>query len=217
MKKTIFDDGFHHYLVDGAELVGDAGIPALMDLHNTQIPKGLLSFEKAKKAKNKQKYVHSYMHDKYFSDVLTSTSKYLNLLKQFDGVITPDCSMLIGQSQCLQQTNTYFNRAVGFFLQKNGIPIIPNVRWSDASSHKFCFLGIPTNSIVAISTHGCIRSNAAKEYFRAGLNKMLEVLTPNDVIVHDHMPESVFGEYESYTMFHRYPSLFEETHQRGDN
>ena len=60
------------------------------------------------------------MHDKDFSDVLTSTTKYLDLLKQFDGVITPDCSLLIGQSKCLQQTNTYFNRAVGYYFQKNG-------------------------------------------------------------------------------------------------
>lgn len=50
-----------------------------------------------------------------------------------------DCSLLIGQSKCLQQTNTYFNRAVGYFFQKNGIPVIPNIRWSDESSFEYCF------------------------------------------------------------------------------
>jgi hypothetical protein len=181
-------------------------------LRNAQIPTDIIPFEKAKKAVNRRAYVHFYMHDKYFSDILTSTTKYLDLLKQFDGVITPDCSMLIGQAPCLQQTNTYFNRAVGFYLQKQGIPVIPNIRWSDESSFSYCFLGVPVNDKVAISTHGCIRSNAQKEMFRKGLYEMLSVLTPKDVIVHGYMPEVVFDEYKKFTNFHRYASQFERTH-----
>ena len=113
-----------------------------------------------------------------------------------------------------KQVNTYFNRAVGFYLQKNGIPVIPNVRWSDESSFEYCFLGVPANDIVAISTHGCIRSKAEKEMYRKGLYEMLTVLTPHDVIVHGYMPESVFGEFTNYTTFHRYASQFERTHQK---
>lgn len=75
--------------------------------------------------------MHFYMHDKSFARMLCFTSRYIDLLRQFDGVITPDPSLLINQSKCLQETNTYMNRAVGFYLQKNGIPVIPNVRWSD--------------------------------------------------------------------------------------
>ena len=36
MKKTVFDDGFQSYLTDGAELVGEPGIPMLMRLDNVQ-------------------------------------------------------------------------------------------------------------------------------------------------------------------------------------
>ena len=81
-----------------------------------------LPFEKIRSKKyDKRRYVHFYMHDKYFTRILTSTEKYIDDLKQFDGVITPDFTMLIGQSKCLLETNTYFNRAVGFNLQKQGI------------------------------------------------------------------------------------------------
>lgn len=212
MKKTILDDGFHQYLTEGAQFIIPPGIPVLMDLRNTQVPKDIIPFDKAKHSSDKRKYVHFYMHDKYFSDVLTSTTKYVNLLKEFDGVITPDCTMLIGQVPCLQQVNTYFNRAVGFYLQRQGIPVIPNIRWSDESSFEYCFLGVPANDIVSISTHGCIRSTTQKEVYRKGLYEMLSVLTPSDVLVHGHMPESVFGEYTKYTTFHRYASQFERTH-----
>ena len=158
MKKTILDDGFQSYLTEGAVLTGDAGIPMLMNLHNAQVPIDIVPFEKARKEKDKRKYVHFYMHDIYFASVLTATDKYVDLLKEFDGVITPDCTMLVGQAPCIQQTNTYFNRAVGFYLQKQGIPVIANIRWSDEESFKYCFLGVPKNGIVSISTHGCLRS-----------------------------------------------------------
>jgi len=216
MRKTILDDGFHSYLVEGASFVGAAGIPALMNLKNTQIPKGLIPFEKAKQTSDKRQYVHFYMHDKFFADVLTSTTKYVDLLKEFDGVISPDCTMLIGQSTCLQQTNTYFNRAVGYYLQKQGIPVIPNIRWSDESSFEYCFLGVPKNSIVSVSTHGCIRSNKQKEIFKQGLTEMIKRLEPTDVLVHGYMPDVVFKDLEDKTNFHRYPSLFEQTHPKEE-
>ncbi len=215
MKKTILDDGFQAYLTKGAILVGEPGIPMLLNLKNTQIPKGIVPFNKIKTEKNKNKYVHFYIHDYQFSQILTSTTKYVDILKQFDGVITPDCSMLINQAQCLQQTNTYFNRAIGFYLQKQGIPVIPNIRWSDEKSFDYCFLGIPKHTIVSISTHGCIKSNNQKLIFKRGLNEMLLQLEPSTVIVHGFMPESVFGDYRESTVFYRYPSEFEITHTKG--
>lgn len=215
MHKTKYDDGFQNHLTIGANLVGDPGIVELMDLHNTQVPKALLPFNKIKTAKDKRCYVHFYMHDKGWSSILTSTDKYIDLLKEFDGVISPDPTLLIGQAKCLQQTNTYLNHAVAFYLQKNGIPVIPNVRWSDEQSYEYCFLGVPKHSIVAISTHGCIKSEKQKEVFRKGLAAMLKDLEPKDVIVHGFMPECVFKEFESKTNFHRFPSEFEQTHHKG--
>lgn len=217
MRKTLLDDGSYPYLTEGAELVGEPGIPALLDLHNTNVPKSIIPFEKAKSTKNKRQYVHFYMHDKYFSSVLTATKKYVDLLKTFDGVITPDCTMLVDQAQCIQQTNTYFNRAIGFYLQKQGIPVIANIRWSDERSFKYCFLGVPKNSIVSISTHGCLRSKRGKELLRTGTREMIRTLEPTDILVHGYMPDEIFDEFYSQAKFHRYPSLFEQTHKKvGD-
>ncbi len=215
MSRSKCDDDFHNYLVKGASIIGDPGIPVLMDLHNTQIPRDMIPFEKAKHATNKRQYVHFYMHDKGFSDVLTSTTKYLKLLKQFDGVITPDCSLLIGQSACLQQTNTYFNRAVGFYLQKNGIPVIPNIRWSDESSFDYCFLGVPKRSIVSISTYGCIDTKKEKLMFKRGLYALIKQLQPTDILVHGHMPNIIFCDFLGQVNFHRYKSRMERAFEKA--
>ncbi len=215
IRKTIFDDGFQAYLTEGANMVGEPGIPMLMDLKNTQIPKDMIPFGKAKTCNNHRQHVHFYSHDKEFSRVLTATTRYLELLKRYDGVITPDCSILIGQSRCLQQANTYMNRAVGFFLQKNGIPVIPNVRWGDPSTFDFCFLGVPVESIVCISTHGCLATKELRSFFKEGLAVMLDILRPRAILVHGYMPEDVFADYYDRTTFHRYPSEFERSHPKG--
>ncbi len=212
MRKTIFDDGFQAYLTEGAVLVGNCGIPMLMNLQNIQIPQDIVPFSKLNTNKDKRKYVHFYMHDKEFSTILTATNRYLEQLKLYDGVITPDCTMMIGQSPCLQQANTYMNRAVGFFLQKNGIPVIPNIRWSDESSFEYCFLGVPKGTIVSVSTHGCIKTAQQKQMFKKGMSAMLSELAPKAVLVHGYMPESVFGDFKTSVQLYRYASEFERTH-----
>ncbi|MCD7981301.1 MAG: DUF4417 domain-containing protein [Clostridiales bacterium] len=213
-RKTVFDDGFQAYLTEGARFVGDAGIPVLMDLKNTQIPFDIIPFTKARACANKRQYIHFYEHDKAFSTVLTSTKQYLDLLKQFDGVITPDCTMMIGQSKCLQEANTYMNRAVGYFLQRQGLSVIANLRWSDESSFEYCFLGVPKNDIVAVSTHGCITSKEQRLMFKKGMSAMLETLTPKAVLVHGYMPDDIFGEFKGQAEFYRYASQFERTHRK---
>lgn len=215
IKKTIFDDGFQAYLTEGAMLVGAPGIPMLMNLDNVQIPKDMLPFNKARICANKRQYVHFYLHDKEFSRVLTATTRYLEMLKLYDGVITPDCTMEINQAPCLLQANTYMNRAVGFFLQKNGIPVIPNIRWSNESSFEYCFLGVHPESIVSISTHGCIQGKGQRQMFRIGLNAMLDCLKPKTVLVHGFMPDDIFGQFLEQVKFYRYPSEFERTHRKA--
>ena len=212
IRKTIIDDGFQQRLTEGATLVGAPGIPMLMDLHNAQVPRDMIPFGKARKCPDKRKYIHFYMHDREFSRVLTATDHYIDLLKLYDGVITPDCTLLIGQSPCLQQTNTYMNRAVGFYLQKNGIPVIPNIRWSDESSFEYCFLGVPLGSMVYVSTHGCITSREERRMFKTGMSAILDAIHPKVVLVHGFMPESIFGEFSGQVEFYRYASQFERTH-----
>jgi len=121
--------------------------------------------------------------------------------------------MLIRQAKCLQQTNTYFNRAVGFYLQKNGVPVIPNIRWSDESSLEYCFLGVPEGITVCVSTHGCIRSKQEREIFKLGMHAMLNALEPSSVLVHGKIPDDVFSEFHNIVKLHRYPSQFEMTHE----
>lgn len=210
-KKNRFDDGFQSYLTEKANFVGKIKMPEIIAMNNIDIPKKLIPFNNIKRSKDKRGYIHFYIHDKLFEDFYNNIPKLLNLLSQFDGVITPDCSMAIGQLNYLQMTNTYFNRACGVYLQQNGIPVIPTVRWSDENSFEYCFNGLPKNSILAISTHGCIKSNKQKQMFKIGLNEMINRLSPSDIIVYGYMPAFIFDDFKNRTNFHRYPNHFEQS------
>ena len=214
MKKILYDDGFNSYLVEGATFDGEAGIPVLQNMNNLQVPKELIPFTKSRKNLKRRKFVHFYVYDQYFKCVLNNPEKYVELFKTYDGIISPDPTMFIDNSKCLLETSTYMNRAIAFFYARKGIPVIPNIRWTNEKSYEFCFLGIPKGYIVSISTHGCCKTKQQKQNFKKGLAKMLEVLEPVDVIVHGCMPKSIFGEFENQTRFHRFPSEFELTHKK---
>ena len=64
----------------------------------------------------------------------------------------------------MQQWNTYRNRAIGCWLQDNGIPTIVDVRWGDERTFPFCCAGAPKNSIIAIGSHGCIKRLQERPY-----------------------------------------------------
>ena len=209
-KNNRFDDGFQAFLTEKANFVGEIKMPEIVDMGNTSIPKELISFDKLKTSKTKRGYIHYYIHDKIFASFIANVPNYLKYLSQYDGVITPDCTLAIGQLDYLQMTNTYFNRAVGVYLQQHGIPVIPTVRWSDEDSFRYCFNGLPKHSILAVSTHGCIKSNEQKRMFRTGLIKMIELLKPTDVIVYGYMPQSIFEGLDKITRFHNYPNHFEK-------
>jgi len=206
MSKTIIDDGYSSYLVEGATFVGKYQIPSLPKHDAILIPKDMIPFDKRNAVKEKDLAIDFYMHDVTFRQVLTSTSKYLDELSRFAAVISPDCSLYRDMPLCLQITNTYMNRAVGFYLQRRGVYVIPNVRWGDERSFEFCFQGLPTNDIVCISTHGCIKGEENKYYFKLGLEEMLIVLKPQVVLVHGSMPDELFSDFLSETKFVHYES-----------
>lgn len=197
MAKTVVDDGFAPYLVNGAEFDGKWEIPIIKsDL--IEIPKDIVPLDKIKKISKEDKknvFVHFYMHDIAFRRILSDVDKYIDQFKEYAGVISPDFSLYIDMPLCLQQTNVYLNRAVGYFIQSKGIKVIPNVRWGDERSYEFAFLGIEKESIYAISTVGCIRSMEEKNRFEKGLEEMINRLKPKQIIVNGTMPDYVFNDF----------------------
>lgn len=213
MSKSIIDDGFRHELVENALFTGTYEIPEIQPLPDTvPLPEKLLPFDKRRLSDNYRQWIHFYLFDKRFQQLITSTERYLGELACFDGVITPDASLYRDMPVAVQIANTYLNRAVGHYLQRNGIPVICNVRWSTKASYAFAFDGAPVHSTLAVSTHGCLKGKENKYYFEAGLAEMMTRLEPKRVVVYGVMPDSIFSPYANAVQFAHYPSNFATTH-----
>lgn len=212
MLKNLIDDGFHPELVEQAFFAGELEIPCIERPQELIIPKGMIPFTDRNKSKAYAEFVCFYQHDIHFRDLLLSVYSYVDDLRRFPGVISPDCSLYYDMPLCLQIANTYMNRAIGYRLQQQGLYVIPNVRWGDERSYttdvlpeKFAFLGLPKHSIVAIGTYGCSKGRLERHHLRAGLIAMLDELAPEVVLVYGSMPDAIFGDLTTRTRFINYP------------
>lgn len=76
-------------------------------------------------------------------------------------------------------------RAYGYWLGKEGIEVINNIRWGSDETFEYCFEGIPEMSIVSIGTvGGSPRKLIDRGRFETGLFKMVEVLKPRTILVY---------------------------------
>lgn len=153
-------------------------------------PKKAIPFDKALKSDDYDQWVHFYIHDYLFERIWNNPKQYLNRLRNFQGVITPDFSLYWDIPLVMQLWNTYRNRSIGVWLQQNGISIIPNVRWGDERTYEFCFESIEEGGTVAISTYGCIRREENREYFEQGQR----LIQPEEMLVYNFHVEE-FGTY----------------------
>ena len=210
-RKALIDDGCNPELVRGAEFDGIMEIPIIKAPKEIIIPSGIIPFSQIHKATDFNNAIGFYEMDVNFGILLQQPEIFVNSFLKFKALITPDCSLYRDAPLAVQIINTYRNRAIGRYYQSNGAYVIPQIRWGSEETYttkvlpeKIAFLGVEKNSIVAIGTYGCIRGKENKYYFSAGLEAMLESLTPKVVLVYGPMPETVFGIFQKYTNFYQY-------------
>ena len=215
MKKkceNLVDEGFRVSLVETAFFDGKFEIPHINAPDKIVIPKGMVPFSMRGRSPNKDDFVCFYEHDKNFREILTNTEEYVEELKQYPGIITPDCSLYIDAPLCVQIVDIYLNRAIGHYLQKQGLYVIPNIQWGDERTFKSDFLGekvafqgVDKHSIVSVGTYGQIQTADSKRLFKEGLTEMIKELKPEVVLVYGSMPDKIFADLKGKTEFVQYP------------
>ncbi|WP_029233814.1 MULTISPECIES: DUF4417 domain-containing protein [unclassified Butyrivibrio] len=209
---NLVDEGFRVSLVETAFFDGKFEIPHIDAPKDIIIPEGMVPFSLRERSQDKNDFVCFYEHDINFREILTNTEEYVDDLKRFPGIITPDCSLYIDAPLCVQIADIYLNRAVGYYLSQQGLYVVPNIRWGDERTYKSDFLGekvafqgVDKHSIVSIGTYGQIKSAESKRYFREGLEEMLKELEPEVVLVYGAMPDKIFGGLLDKARFLQYP------------
>ncbi len=205
-------DGFNPELIKGAKLTKKYHIPILLH-QELDIPTSLVPFDKRNIVNTTHQTIHFYIKDERFRPFINNPTKYINKLLEFNSVISIDPSIFRDAPFPLEIINVFINRAYAYYMQIQGIKVIPNIRWGRPETFDYCFLGIEKHSIVSIGTLGCIEGKENKYYFELGLNEMLNKLQPKTVIVYGRMPNEVFDKFKNKTKFIHFESEFDKTHK----
>ncbi len=187
-------DVFNAFMVEEATFEGKYDFPVSPTLKE-EIPKELIAYDLTSSSVDYDAYVHFYIDDYKFDGkrgIWNEPDKALERLKRFKGVISPDFSTNLDFPVSLKLYNFYRIRAFSYYLAKNGVNVINNVRWSDPTSYEYCFDGVPKNSIIAIGTIGCIKEKKYWKMYQQGLDEMIKRLTPHTIIVYGKVPDKFF-------------------------
>lgn len=184
-------------MVYGAEFT-DNDIP-ISERTCCLLPQKLIGFDDAKNIYKKtirkdphfhiDAFIHFYIDDQKFdgkrSSIWLNPESLLEVAKHFAGVVSPDFSTYQDFPLPIKMYNIYRMRLFDFWLEQEGIVCIHNVRWGTEETWKYCFDGIPKKSIVAIGTiASSLRKSNSKLLFENGFRKMIEVLTPTDIVIY---------------------------------
>ena len=221
--KAAIDDGFQPELVKNARFEGVFEIPVIDKPKKGFIPSGITPFSRRNEAPTDNEAIGFFELDPMFAEVLRKPQTYVDDFKMRPAVISPDCSLYRDAPLAVQIANIYKKNAVSHYWQSRGINVLPLVRWgsrdtytTDVLPEPIAFVGIPCNSIIVVSTYGCIKSKDDKCHFEAGLEACMQALSPKIVLVHGAMPEKIFGSYLKYAEFHNYPDWITRK-KGGDN
>lgn len=210
-------DVFKAFLVQNAVYAGDLEIPRIAP--EEALPMELIRFSKAisRKEDTTHVWVHFYEDDVAFERLWNHPHKYLPILKRYGGVITPDFSLYRDMPLVMQHWNIYRSRALGFWLQENGIPVIVNIRYGEERTYAVSCLGAPRNCVFAVGSHGCIKTREDREYFAEGLDYAVRVLSPKTIIVYGTAPDAIFGKYKACGIrILQFDSDFATTHRKEE-
>lgn len=167
------------------EGVGKYDIPEMkpVEIDNLKdIP--LQGFNFALKEKSPENIgVHFFLHDYQFERVWKYPDRYIDVLKKFAFVLSPDFSPYSDMPKALKIYNVYRNRWCGRFWQDSGVTVIPTVTWSDEDSLEYCLDGVPKHSTIAISTMGEGRWGKWKA-LKDSWNYVIDKLEPKTILLY---------------------------------
>lgn len=220
-RKNIVDDGFYSHLARNATFKNFFEFPDLKRPKLIDIPEGAVPFSCMNKG-NPNDCVVFFEKDPLFADALVAADDFIDELRKHKFVSSPDCSLYRDEPLAVQLANTYLNRLVGHYFQEKGLTLIPTVRWGDERSYTtevfpepFAFAGLPKKSVYWIGSYGVSQNKENAYHLQAGLEGLINYLTPKMILVYGSMPKKIFSDYLSYTNFVHFADWTSRCHGRG--
>lgn len=152
-----------------------------------------IGFNEAMSSKKTDCGIHFFLDDYQFNRLWNNPDRYIEILKKYTCVMSPDFSLYSDFPKALQIYNHYRKHWLGAYWQLNGIEVIPTICWSDEESFEWCFDGEPQGGTVAVSSAGTQLNKQSKQLFINGYNEMIKRLQPETVIFYGNVPDECMG------------------------
>lgn len=160
-----------------------------------EVPERLFPFSKALSCHDYNQWVHFYEDDFLFERIWRNPRKYLEVLQRYKGVILPDFSLYRDMPLVMQLWNIYRSRAIGHWLQMNGVTVIPNIRYGDRRTYRVSCDGIEKHCVIAVGTHGNMKHKVDREIFLEGFDVIINRLQPTVVVIYGSASAKYFQKY----------------------
>ena len=204
---------YYDYL-NGANLVGSERYPELQPTHI--ILDRVIGFNEKNSIKTPNDYyLDHFIDDYHFESVWGNCDRYLDKYRQFKGVVTTDFSVYRDMPLWVRKYNVGRNRTVAYYLQRNGINIVPVASWAYMDDFEWCLDGLPKESSIAISTNGCMASFISKSVFLDGINKLQEILRPSNLIIAGGPIPELEEKYNNISYYKNFSQRLTERRKHG--
>ena len=160
------------------------------------IPDDIIGFNYAKSSKEHNVGIHFYLDDYQFERIWNKPEDYVDILKQYECIFSPDFSLYLDMPMPMKIWNIYRSRQIGQFYQSQGIKVIPTISWAEKETFEFAFKGIPKGSIVSISTIGVKRNKEALKIWQEGMDAMIQEIQPSTILVYGGKLDYDYGNIE---------------------
>lgn len=190
--------------------VGKYDIPEILPVYSLPEIKEWIGFNYVLSDKEPEgKAVHFFIDDYQFERVWNNPDKYVEKLRQYVCVASPDFSPYGDMPLILQMYNHYRKHWVARYLQEHGVTVIPTIRAStDARSLQWFLDGEPKNSIVVYSSMwGTIIDELEGVPLEKEWKRMIKLLQPKKVFVYGELLEPIM---KSEVLVERIPTFTEK-------
>lgn len=166
---------------------GYYGIPA-MKYQSFKISDNITPFNERN---NNADGIYFFIDDYQFQRIWNRPDAYIEMLKKYKFVCSPDFSLYMDMPRVMQIWNHYKKQWLACYFQSFGINVVATVSWSDEKSFEFCFDGIPKGSCVAVSSVGVWDDKKSTELFKKGYTEMIRRISPDKIIYLGRLPKEL--------------------------
>lgn len=177
----------NRHIVSQLEFDGD--LPVVLP-YNGPVDFQPVAFCGRKKENGRGQMVHFFLDDCKFRNLMWGKlERTVSELAKFEAVFAPDYSLWVDLPDFYNIESIFKNRVATAYMQKCGFTVIPVASFGNADSFRYCFRGLPQNSVIAVCGVGHLRSRACDSLWHFAIQEIERQLRPSLLLIYGSQVE----------------------------